>query len=505
MSVYKGRIISTVMLLLCISAGRSNAQQYQPAWESLDSRPVPEWFNEAKFGIFIHWGVYSVPAFRPLSGHLYASYAEWYYARVIDDYELGGHDFHVINFGEDFEYRDFAPMFRAELFDPDLWADLFKRAGARYVVLTSKHHDGFCLWPTESPYKKNWNSMDIGPGRDLVGELTEAVRTKGLRMGLYYSIIEWESSWTHRTETGYYLDLETVRKYRIPEERYVDHHLIPQLKELVLNYRPALIFSDGGEWDGSEEYWKTKEFLAWLYNEAPNRDEVVVNDRWAKGMPGKHGDYFSSEYADAEVGPDHPWEESRGIGGSYGFNRAENLGDYATSGELVHELIDIVSRGGNFLLNVGPTADGRIPVIMQQRLVDIGEWLSVNGEAVYGSKAWYRTGRTSAERQEGVYYTVKGDDLFVICTQWPQDELVVEGVSGGGNISVRMLGLEKPVKWESRSGSIVIEPPLITPAENPCDHAWVFRIEDALISPPLLQFSLLLPSPAAAVHCSPPG
>ena len=259
------------------------------------------------------------------------------------------------------------------MFDPGLWAKLFQRSGARYVVLTTKHHDGYCLWPTKSPYKKNWNSMEVGSKRDLVGELTDAVREEGLKMGLYYSIIEWESSWTHRTESGYYLLNKIVDRYKIPKDEYVDQHLIPQLKELVTNYQPSVIFSDGGEWDGSEEYWKTKEFLTWLYNDSPVKNEVVVNDRFAKGMPGKHGDYFSSEYEDTEaVGSGHPWEESRGVGGSYGFNRAENIDDYSSSEDLIHELIDIVSRGGNLLLNVGPTADGRIPVIMQQRLVDMG-------------------------------------------------------------------------------------------------------------------------------------
>jgi alpha-L-fucosidase len=190
------------------------AQPFDNSWESLDSRPIPSWFEDAKFGIFIHWGVYSVPAWRQLEPGLYASYAEWYYARVMFNKENGGEEFHTKNYGADFEYRDFGPMFRAELFDPGLWADLFKRAGARYVVLTTKHHDGYCLWPTRSPYKANWNSMDVGPRRDLVGDLTDAVRAKGMKMGLYYSIIEWESSWTHRTESGYYLPDSVVEKYK---------------------------------------------------------------------------------------------------------------------------------------------------------------------------------------------------------------------------------------------------------------------------------------------------
>ncbi len=453
-----------------------NQTQYQATWESLDSRPMPRWFNEAKFGIFIHWGLYSVPAWRPLSKERYASYAEWYYATVIGDHEFGGDAFHKQTYGENFEYRDFGPMFKAELFDPDYWASLFQKSGAKYVVLTTKHHDGYCLWPTKSPYKKEWNSMAIGPKRDLVGNLTTAVRNQGLRMGLYYSIIEWESIWTHRADTGYYVDKSLVDRYRIPEDKYVTEHLIPQLKELVQIYQPDVIFSDGGEWDGSEEYFKTKEFLAWLYNEAPNKEEVVVNDRWAKDVPGNHGDYYSSEYEDTDaIGLDHPWEESRGIGGSYGFNRAENIEDYRTSEELIHELIGVVSRGGNFLLNVGPTSDGRIPVIQQQRLLDVGEWMAVNGEAIYDAQAWRESRDTDLT---SVAFTVKGNNLYVICTEWPVNQVFVPGITSHDSLTVEMLGTDRSVTWSAENGGITVSPPALSPGEVPCRHAYVFKITE---------------------------
>ena len=453
-----------------------NQTQYQATWESLDSRPMPRWFNEAKFGIFIHWGLYSVPAWRPLSKERYASYAEWYYATVIGDHEFGGDAFHKQTYGENFEYRDFGPMFKAELFDPDYWASLFQKSGAKYVVLTTKHHDGYCLWPTKSPYKKEWNSMAIGPKRDLVGNLTTAVRNQGLRMGLYYSIIEWESIWTHRADTGYYVDKSLVDRYRIPEDKYVTEHLIPQLKELVQIYQPDVIFSDGGEWDGSEEYFKTKEFLAWLYNEAPNKEEVVVNDRWAKDVPGNHGDYYSSEYEDTDaIGLDHPWEESRGIGGSYGFNRAENIEDYRTSEELILELIGVVSRGGNFLLNVGPTSDGRIPVIQQQRLLDVGEWMAVNGEAIYDAQAWRESRDTDLT---SVAFTVKGNNLYVICTEWPVNQVFVPGITSHDSLTVEMLGTDRSVTWSAENGGITVSPPALSPGEVPCRHAYVFKITE---------------------------
>jgi alpha-L-fucosidase len=293
-------------------------------------------------------------------------------------------------------------------------------------------------------------------------------------MGLYYSIIEWESTPTKRTETGYFINKKYVEKYKIPDDKYVDSFLIPQLKELVLNYQPAVIFSDGGEWDRTTDEWKAKEFLAWLYNQGPNRDEVVVNDRWGTDTPGKHGDYFSSEYEDTDaVGVSHPWEESRGVGGSYGFNRDENIDDYSTSEGLVHELIDIVSRGGNLLLNVGPTADGRIPVIMQQRLVDIGLWLKVNGEAIYGTRPWKQKAHKKADKKKGIYYTQNGENLYVICMSWPEQPVQVEGFKA---VSVSMLGLDEPVKWKVEGDTTIIQPPLITPAQVPCQYAFVFKL-----------------------------
>jgi len=472
------RITEVLLVATMISgmtAAAESAGEFQPTWASLDQRPIPAWFQEAKFGIFVHWGIYSVPAWRPLDSKLYASYAEWYYARVIGDQAKGGDAFHRKNFGEQFEYRDFAPLFKAELFDPEFWASLFRQSGAKYVVLTSKHHDGFCLWPTRSPYKHGWNSMETGPHRDLVGELSAAVRRHGLKMGLYYSIIEWESCPTRRHPSGYFLDKKIVEKYGIPRHLYVDEHLLPQLRELVLTYQPSVLFADSGEWDEPAEFWRTREFLAWLYNQAPNRDEVVVNDRWCLGMPGQHGDYYSSEYADAKVDLLHPWEESRGIGGSYGYNRAENLDDYRTSRELIHEMIQVVSRGGNFLLNVGPTADGRIPVIQQQRLRDIGNWLKVNGDAIYGTMPQTAP---SIQAPDFIRFTRKNAAIYLICLQWPTSPIVLRGAGFNSIQKVRMLGSSIEVEWVyTREAGLRIVPPEISPATAPCEHAYVFRID----------------------------
>lgn len=143
-------------------------KKYLPNWESLDSRTIPSWFNNAKFGIFLHWGVYSVPAWRKINDERFGSYAEWYYASVYGNYKNNDDDFHKKVYGEDFEYRKFANYFKAELFDPELWADIFYNAGAKYVVLTSKHHEGYCLWPTKNKHKVNWRVTDVGPNKDFL-------------------------------------------------------------------------------------------------------------------------------------------------------------------------------------------------------------------------------------------------------------------------------------------------------------------------------------------------
>ena len=432
-------------------AGTAAAQgPYQPTWESLDSRPNPAWFSEAKFGIFIHWGVYSVPAWGPKG-----SYAEWYW-RYMNDEKRPTSKYHDETYGEDFRYQDFAPMFKAELFDPAEWADLFARAGARYVVLTSKHHDGFCLWP--SPDSWNWNSVDIGPHRDLAGDLTEAVRARGLKMGFYYSLYEWFHP-----------------LYTSDPERFVNEHMIPQFKDLVERYQPSLIFSDG-EWEHPNEMWKSRELLAWLFNESAARDEVVVNDRWGKDTRSRHGGYFTTEYGrhhrmDQVSRQQYSWEENRGIGGSYGFNRNETIEDYSTSTALLHLLIETVSRGGNLLLNVGPTADGRIPVIMQDRLLEIGGWLAVNGEAIYGTRPW----RVAAEG-ELVRYTSRDGAVYAICLDWPGKELSLAEPKLAKGGTVTLIGKQEPLRWRQKGGKLEIQVPTLAVNEVPSRHAYVFKL-----------------------------
>jgi alpha-L-fucosidase len=425
-------------------------QRYEPTWESIDSRPTPAWFSEAKFGIFIHWGVYAVPSWAPKG-----QYSEWYW-HAMQDHDKPTWQFHVRTYGERFKYQDFANAFKAELFDPDHWADLFARSGARYVVLTSKHHDGFCLWPSRESW--NWNSVDVGPHRDLAGDLTKAVRARGLRMGFYYSLYEWFNP-----------------IYTTDVKRYVAEHMFPQFKDLVTRYQPSLIFSDG-EWDHPADVWRSPELLAWLFNEPACRQDVVINDRWGKATRSVHGGYYTTEYgkyANKEMSGAHPWEENRGIGSSFGYNRNEDIEDYHTAKALIHLLIDTVSKGGNLLLDIGPTADGRIPVIMQERLVEIGDWLKVNGEAIYGTRPWRET-----REGDKVRFTSKGKTVYAICLGWPSRELVLTApkAAPGTVVTVTLLGVKEPLNVKV-DGELRIEVPPLSVDTVPCRHASVFKLD----------------------------
>lgn len=442
------RLALVVGLLLLATAAR--AETYKPTWDSIDNRPLPGWFDDAKFGIFIHWGVYSVPAWGPKG-----KYAEWYWNDMMNK-EGETWKFHAKTYGEDFRYQDFAPMFKAEMFDPTEWADIFARSGAKYIVLTSKHHEGFPLWPSAQSW--NWNAMDVGPHRDLAGDLSEAVKARGLKMGFYYSLYEWFNP-----------------LYKSDVKRYVDERMLPQLKDLVERYKPAIIWPDG-EWDHPSDVWRSTEFLAWLYNESSVKDEVVVDDRWGKDCRSKHGGFYTTEYGDVGKSDDpakrRKWEECRGIGASFGYNRNENIDQYATPESLVHLLINIVCRGGNLLLDIGPTADGRIPVIMEQRLLEMGDWLKVNGEAIYGTHPW----RESAEG-DALRYTAKDGAVYAICLKWPGSELVLKSPKTAK--AATLLGCDKALQCRVESDGLHIAVPALSIDETPTRYAHVFKLDGA--------------------------
>jgi len=477
-------------LLVPLLAASAFAQPYAPTWESIDRRATPSWFTDAKFGIFIHWGVYSVPAYAPvIPGKL--AYAEWYWNALTNGpkpnatgIQSGTLAYHQKQYGADFPYQDFAPQFRAELFDPDHWADVFERSGAKYVALTSKHHEGFALWPSReasATWGRPWNAVETGPKRDILGDLTESVRRKGLKMGFYYSLYEW------------YNPLWLADK-----PRYVQTHMFPQFKDLVTRYKPSIIFSDG-EWEMPSADWHSPELLAWLFNESSVKDDVVINDRWGKDTRHKHGGYWTTEYTPGMSGMDHPWEESRGMGFSYGYNRAERVEHYHSGQELVVMLVDLVSRGGNLLLDIGPAADGTIPVVMEERLLQIGSWLKINGDAIYGTKPW-KTSRqwgpgevpkveynkefnsvestakpTGKLAEVDAYFTAKNSDVFAILPHWPGRRFTIKDTSSLRVKSVTLLGSAASLRFKAGKDSLTVDLPDL-PENLMAQPAWVMKI-----------------------------
>src|SRR5258706_3013307 len=261
-----------ILALLYISVPLS-AQPYLPTWESLDTHPVPQWYKDAKFGIFIHWGVYSVPGWCSKG-----NYAEWhqYGLQTNDTSRL---NFHRKKFGS-LTYYQLADQFKAQLFNPDDWARLFEQSGAKYIVLTSKHHDGYCLWPSQEANRAwgfPWNAVEVGPKRDLIRYFFAAVRKTTVHPGMYYSLYEWFNP-----------------LWKKDPAEFASKHTWPQMKELITRYQPDVFWTDG-DWDADENVWKSKEFLAWVYNESPVKDRVVSIDRSGSGPRFNHARGYAPE------------------------------------------------------------------------------------------------------------------------------------------------------------------------------------------------------------------
>jgi len=455
---------------MCALAWSLAAQPYQPTTESLRKHKAPQWFEDAKFGIFIHWGPYAVPAFH-----------EWYVEFISPKAQFGfmyggppytatrdnlpeelfragireeAYRYHLQNWGPNFAYDDFIPMFKAEKFDPDAWARLFQEAGARYVVFTAKHGDEFAMWP--SKFTKR-NAMEMGPHRDLAGDLTRAVRKLGLKMGFYHN-------------TTY-----TFWDPRYPGRDWVQY-MNNSIKELIDLYHPDILWGDvrvGPVRDARgnplpADYWGSKEVLAYFYNHSPNPEEVVANDRWGLDTDGKIlGDFHTPERTRMQRISLEKWETCDSLDPtSWGYNRRLPISQYMTANELVDYLVDVVSKNGNLLINVGPTAEGVIPPVMQQTLRGVGEWLRVNGEAIYGTRPW------ETFKDGNVRFTRKGNTLYAIALEWPEEELRLTSLAGKPVLNVELLGSSEAIAWKAEPDALVIQPP----SRRPCKYAYAFRI-----------------------------
>ena len=349
------------------------------------TKGVPDWYRDAKLGFFIHWGLYSVPAWATAHGehqvpiedsYTHHQYAEWYGNTV----RIAGSPTwkrHQDVYGTGTSYEDLADLWQAESFQADALVSELVRAGARYIVPTTKHHEGFCLWDTPTT---GFNSVRRGPRRDLIAELHDATRAAGARFGVYFSgALDWHASDFPPIES----DVDLFR-YRRNDERFA-RYSAAQLEELVAKFSPDVLWNDiewpdGGK--GPEDYG----VAALLHRYFDAVPDGVVNDRW--GVP-YHG-HLTREYSHVATTQDDVWESTRGLGFSFGYNQAEDRRHSLSAAELIRMFVDVISKNGNLLINVGPRADGSLPELQREAMRGLGAWLEVNGHATYGTRPWIR-------------------------------------------------------------------------------------------------------------------
>jgi alpha-L-fucosidase len=458
-----------------------------PNLASLNARLLPEWYDDAKFGIFIHWGLFAIPAFAARLGNIsdafkkdydravaMTPYTEWYW-NAIKVEGTPSAEFHRAQYG-DAPYEAFREPFLAGIknWDASAWAEAFRDAGAKYVVLVTKHHDGFCLWPSAvaNPHQKNWTSE-----RDIVGEIARAVRAAGLKFGVYYS---GGIDWTFNREA-----LRTMGDFlgSTPGGRYVAY-ADAQARELIARYEPGVLWNDIS-WPSAEA--SLFRLFADYYNAVP---DGVVNDRWRATSFGSkllrfkfmrrrldarikssfarrsgnsegivppeipHSDFRTPEYAKLAKVSAKKWEATRGMSHSFGFNRNDTEADYASFETLLGDFLDGVSKNGNLLLNVGPMADGTIPPEQMERLKKFGAWLRANGEAVYGTRPWTQAEAVTSESMP-VRFTSKGSTVYAIILSAPtSDEVRLRSVAFTGR--ARLLADSSPVNLRRDGGDTVL-------------------------------------------------
>lgn len=465
-----------VLFLSCLSLAET-PQRYQPTWASLKTYDCPDWFRDVKFGIFIHWGVYSVPAFGN----------EWYPRNM---YQAGSNEFkhHVETYGaqKQFGYKDFIPLFKAEKFNADEWVTLFRQAGAKYVVPVAEHHDGFAMYKTAL---SQWNAVEMGPQRDIIGELAQAAKEQGLIFGLSSHRIEhW---WFMNNGRKFDSDVNDPRfadfygpareEDDTPSPEYMNDWLL-RCTELVDKYHPQLFWFDWWiEQPAMAPYRKS--FAAYYYNKGLEWNKGVVINYKNDSYPADAAVY-DIERGSSKATKEHPWQTDTSIGKkSWGYIDGE---ENKNANEIIDNLIDIVSKNGNLLLNIGPKADGTIPQEQQNVLLEIGKWLEVNGEGIYGSRPWKVSGEGTAEgpdesvsfneykskgyTAQDVRFTLKGDVLYAFVLGIPTEKMVIKSLAAQAGVSkiasVELVGSSDKVTWAQNAKGLTLQPLKKYPSEN---------------------------------------
>lgn len=463
---------------------------YQPTWASLDAHQLPEWFRDAKFGMFIDWGLYSVPAYAP------TGYPDWYLHRMIYG---DTKQYHEQVWGKDFARDDFIPLFTAANYDPELLVKSALAGGMKYVIPFAKHHDGFALWPSSYTFR---NAAEMGPKRDLIKPLADACRRAGLKFGFYFSLDEWEHPMIDKdgnlvirmwdTEPRFkvnfvpYSPTEFQGKIsgKIPLRDFYNDLINPQAIEFIDKYDPDILWFDG-DWVVGADERNSRAIVAYFYNRARGRKEVAVNDRigLSRLVPTAgqdksakpHGDYYTSEYL-YETGKDpgfgRYWEETNGLSASFGYNWQETNDKVRSTHQVITMLVDVVSSGGNLLLITNLTGDGKLDPLLVERLNGVGAWLQTNGEAIYATRPWKQF-----KQGDEVRFTRSKDGRYVyaIALKWPGKSLSLQSMNAKKGSSIIMLGTKSSLPWHQNGTNLVIELP--QDVNQTPDAAWVFRIE----------------------------
>jgi alpha-L-fucosidase len=465
---------------------------FAETWESLKGYTVPAWYEDGKFGIFIHWGLYSVPAFGN----------EWYPRNMYLKDSIA-YKHHLETYGPQttFGYKDFLPLFKAEHFDPDAWATLFQQAGAKYVVPVAEHHDGFAMYNCSFT---RWNAVKMGPQRDLLGELATATRRQGLTFGLSY----------HRAEHWWFLNGGKEISSDVQDPHYADFYgpaqiepeknppdtaflddWMARLSELVEQYQPQIVYFDWWIEQPCFQHYLSR-FAAYYYNRAAQWNQGVVINYKQGDFKDRHAFAEGSAVYDIERGQlieilPRFWQSDTSILRNSWCHVASP--DYKTVSELIGDLVDIVSKNGALLLNVGPRADGTIPEQDAEMLRSIGRWLAVNGEAIYASRPWKVFGEGPTEVANGsmtdakkldftsqdIRFTMRGETLYATFLAWPENGSVVitslaeqTGLYPASITHVELLGADEPLSWVRDATGLRVE----LPADKTCEHGGVLRI-----------------------------
>jgi alpha-L-fucosidase len=486
---FRNQLLFLIILIITFSFLASFAQEAKEYGkvESKNQRDARmAWWREAKFGMFIHWGLYAIPA-GEWNGKIYGGISEWLMSHA--DIPRG-------------TYERLALQFNPTEFDAAEWVQIAKSAGMKYIVITSKHHDGFALYDSQI---SDYDIIDRTPyKKDILRALSEECKKQDIRFCTYYSILDWHHPSQYPAYAKYYKELEEEKddKPSISWDAYGNNKMKPdrkkeyitymktQLEEIVTQYNPAVIWFDGG-WT---EWWTPddgKDIMDFLWSLNP---DLIINNRAAgsEEMEMIMGDFGTPEQSIPGERGTRDWESCMTMNDSWGYKRSDP--NWKPVSVLLINLIDIASKGGNFLLNVGPTDQGTIPEESISRLHEMGNWLKVNGEAIYDTHSWkvLKEGDTKVEHinsyegdfekyvepvytAQDILFTAKENTVYAICLAWPEKSVLIKSLAGTSESeinSVRMLGVKDALKWSISGDGLKVIPP----DQKPCEYAYVFKI-----------------------------